>query len=131
MTLADVPICAFVASAQPERAKAFYSDVLGLRLLKDDGFALIYRAGGTILRVQKGAAGSLKPQRFTVLGWEVEDIEATVDALASRGVEFMKVDGLPQDARRIWDAGGGDRVCWFQDPDGNTLSLHEGSTINS
>ena len=127
MTLADTRVCAFVAAADSERAKAFYSTVLGLRLRKDDGFALIYDAGGTSLRIQK--AGTFTPQRFTVLGWEV-DIEQKVDELTARGVEFLRVDGLSQDARGIWDAGG-DRVCWFHDPDGNTLSLHHSASRGS
>jgi hypothetical protein len=60
---------------------------------------------------------------FTVLGWRVTDIEASVSALPARGVEFGRYDGMPQDPLGIWTTPGNDRVAWFLDPDGNTLSL--------
>ena len=122
MSLQQRRIGAFVATAQPDRARAFYSDVLGLRLVLEHGFAMVFDAGGTTLRIQK--VRELVPQPFTTLGWIVDDIEAEVDALTARGVTFMRVEGLPQDARGIWTPADGQKVCWFKDPDGNTLSLN-------
>ena len=121
MSLRQQAIGGFVATAQPDRARAFYSDVLGLRLVTEHAFALVFESGGTTVRVQK--VRELKPQEFTVLGWIVDDIEAEVDLLARRGVTFLRVPGLQQDARGIWTTPGGQKVCWFKDPDGNTLSL--------
>lgn len=122
MSLREQAVGGFVATAQPERARAFYSDVLGLRLVVEHDFALVYEAGGTTVRVQK--VREVRPPDHTVLGWIVDDIEAQVDDLARRGVAFLRVPGLEQDARGIWAPPGGQKVCWFKDPDGNTLSLN-------
>lgn len=119
--LGGAKVMAFVATAAPERAKAFYRDVLGLRFVTDERYALVFEAGGTMLRIQK--VHEFRPQVFTVFGWEVDDIESAVDELVARGASAMRVDGLTQDARGIWDTGGDAKVCWFKDPDGNTLSL--------
>lgn len=126
MALGRQQVGAFVATAQPDRARTFYSDVLGLRLVAEHAFALVYDAGGTPLRVQK--VKELRTQDFTVLGWVVDDIEAEVDELVRRGVTFLRVDGLQQDGRGIWTPPGGQKVCWFKDPDGNTLSLNAPET---
>ncbi len=115
------PLVAFVATADGDRARRFYSDVLGLPVVSDDSFALVCRARGVTLRVQK--VPSFRPQPFTALGWEVDDIADTVDALAKRGVAFERYEGMDQDARGIWTAPSGTRIAWFKDPDGNTLSI--------
>ena len=119
--LGTSPLIGFIATVQPERAKAFYRDVLGLSLVGDEEFALVFDANGTMLRVAK--VSELIPENRTVIGWQVEDIVAVVRDLAARGVQFERYDGLNQDALGIWDAGGGSRVAWFKDPDGNVLSL--------
>ena len=62
-------------------------------------------------------------QPFTVLGWLVEDIDATADALVAAGVQPLRYEGMDQDGAGVWTAPGGARVLWFTDPDGNTLSL--------
>jgi len=112
---------AFLATRDSARARRFYADVLGLRLVSDDPYALVFDAAGTVLRVQK--VDELEPRPFTVLGWRVANIEATVDALVARGVRFERYHGMDQDARGVWRTPGGARVAWFKDPDGNTLSL--------
>ena len=120
--LGDQPLIAMIATTQPERAKTFYSDVLGLKLVEDQWFALVYMAGGTRLHIQKVKEFSALP--FTAIGWTVPDIAATVAALAQKGIKFERFDGMKQDAAGIWTTpDGGGKVCWFKDPDGNTLSL--------
>ena len=124
MTLGQAKVMGFVATADAGRAKEFYRDVLGLRLLSDEHYALVFMAGGgTMLRIQK--VRDLVPQPFTAFGWEVDDLERTVDELVARGATMLRAAGIPQDARGIWDTGDRARVCWFKDPDGNTLSLTE------
>src|SRR6476660_771511 len=103
------------------RAKAFYGETLGLRLIHEDNFATVFDSNGTTLRVSP--AKDLKPQPFTVLGWEVPDIKVTVKALAGIGIEFIRVPGLPQDELWIWSPAPGIFVAWFKDPDGNMLSV--------
>jgi catechol 2,3-dioxygenase-like lactoylglutathione lyase family enzyme len=116
-------IIAFVATIDSKRAKAFYAGTLGLRLLSEDGFALAFDAGGTMLRVAMVQA--VQPAAYTVLGWLVPDIRKAVRELSGRHVRFRRYDGMDQDEHGIWTSPSGAKVAWFQDPDGNTLSVTE------
>ena len=119
--LGEHDVIAFVATAQPEKARAFYEDVLGLRFVSDDPVALLFDAHGTTLRIAK--VTRFTPQQFTVLGWSVPDIDAAVRELAAKSVTFERYPGLEQDAQGVWSPPGGGQVAWFRDPDGNLLSL--------
>jgi len=121
-------ITAFVASVMPERAKQFYRDTLGLHLVSDDQFAVVFDSGGIQLRIQKLKA--FQPHSFTTLGWQVPDIRRSVTALVKRGVTFERYNFMEQDALGIWESPSGARVAWFKDPDGNLLSLGEGGLLN-
>lgn len=114
-------VIAFVGTKQPEQAKAFYTDVLGLRLTEDSPFALVFDANGTMLRVFK--VRELTPLPFTVLGWNVPDIRMVMKGLTSKGISFERYQGMPQDELGVWTTPDGHQVAWFKDPDGNTLSL--------
>ena len=116
-------IVGFTITTQPEKAKAFYTKTLGFPFVKDDGFALVFDAHGTMLRISK--LKQFTPAQFTVLGWEVEDIEAAVAELVRRGVVFERYPGMPQDTNAICTFPGEARVAWFKDPDGNVLSLSQ------
>jgi len=124
--LADAPIMAFVSAVDLDRARAFYEEVLGLAVEEVNDFACVMRSGGTSLRVTR--VESLASQPFTVLGWEVDDIESTVDGLVARGTIFERYDGMSQDERGIWTAPSGAKIAWFPDPDGNVLSLTQFAT---
>jgi catechol 2,3-dioxygenase-like lactoylglutathione lyase family enzyme len=115
----------FVVTKNPAAAREFYGDRLGFRLMGDDEFALVFDANGTQLRLVK--AREFSPGRGTVLGWEVADIYAAIADLVLRGVQFeqFKLPFMPQDAHGVWTPSSGDRVAWFKDPDGNTLSLSQ------
>ena len=119
--LANSPIVAFVATTDASRAKAFYRDVLGLLLISEDEFALVFDANGTMLRV--AIAGEIVLAPYTVLGWRVGDIEATVRGLAAKAVKFERYAWMEQDDLGIWSAPSGAKVAWFKDPDGNLLSV--------
>lgn len=121
--LESAELIAFVATADVPRARAFYEDVVGLELVGDDGFALVFDAHGTTLRVTQVAEVAVAP--YTTLGWLVPDVVTTIAALAGRGVVFERFDGIDQDEHGIWTAPGGGRIAWFKDPDGNTLSVTE------
>ena len=116
-------IIAFVHITDWVRARAFYEDVLGLRLVEEEmPFALVFDANGIMLRVTPG--GEHIPAPGTVLGWEVESIERTVGQLTAAGVEFLCYPGLnDSDPLGIWTSPSGARVAWFHDPDKNVLSL--------
>lgn len=118
-------VMAFAPTTDPEKSRAFYEGVLGLRLASDERpFALVFDANGTMLRIT--VVHELKPQQFTILGWRVTDLEATVDKLTAAGVEFQRYTGVNDaDPRGIWNSPSGARVAWFKDPDGNVLSVTE------
>ena len=113
---------AFVPARDLDRAEAFYVGRLGLTRVSRDEFALAVK-GDVPIRVTRVA--ELEPQPFTVLGWQVEDIDAVVARLAQAGVEFRRYPGMDQNPAGIWRAPSGARVAWFEDPDGNVLSLSE------
>lgn len=119
--LGDAPFIAFAATARPVEARAFYADVLGLRFVEETPFAVVFEHVGTTLRLQK--VESLTPAPYTTLGWEVPDIDTAIDRLVDDGVELTRYGFLEQDERGVWTAPDGTRIAWFQDPDGNTLSL--------
>ena len=120
--LSTSPIMAFSATTNADRAKAFYRDQLGLKLVSEEQYALVFDAGGTMLRVQK--VNAVSEAKYTTLGWNVPDIAATVDELANAGVKFEHY-GMPgQDENGIWTPpGSSTKIAWFKDPDGNILSL--------
>jgi|SRR5262245_5966430 len=119
--LSTSKLVCFVATGRPAESRRFYQGVLGLSVVEDGPFALVFDANGTELRVQKVQAVS--PQPYTVLGWQVRDIEAVARRLSERGVPLERYDGLHQDALGIWSTPDGSRVAWFKDPDGHTVSL--------
>jgi catechol 2,3-dioxygenase-like lactoylglutathione lyase family enzyme len=121
MTLANCDVMAFVATTQPEKALAFYCDVLGLSFEEDSPFALVVRAPNATLRIQK--VQSFEPLPFTSLGWIVKDIKATAQELIEKGVNFERFEWMNQDDLGVWASPSGALVSWFKDPDGNVLSL--------
>ena len=120
--LGSIDIVAFVPTKDAEKARAFYVGVLGLRFVKDDGFALVFDANGIKVRVAKA---QFTPAPFTILGWQVGDIEKVVAGLQGKGVQFERFGFFEQDALGIWTAPSGDKVAWFKDPDGNILSVSQ------
>lgn len=116
-------IMAFVGVSNADKARAFYRDTLGLTMLYEDGFALVFEIGGIMLRVT--LVGEVRPQPYTVLGWQVSDATATARALASAGVKLERYPHVPQDEDGIWTAPGGAKIAWFRDPDGNILSISQ------
>ena len=119
----DTPIIAFVATTDQARAKQFYAKTLGLKLVSEDGFALAFDAGGTMLRV--ASVNELKPAGYTVLGWIVPDIAKAIKHLTAKGITFQRYGFFEQDTRGVWTSPSGAKIAWFLDPDGNTLSLTE------
>ena len=120
--LGSINIVAFVPTKDAEKARAFYESVLGLRFVKDDGFALVLDANGIMVRI---ARAEFTPAPFTILGWQVIDIEEVVDGLVAKGVQFERFGFFEQDPLGIWTAPTGDKVAWFKDPDGNVLSVSQ------
>ena len=97
--------------------------MLGLKFVSDDGFALVFDANGIMLRAAK--MQTVTPAQFTVLGWQVANIEKMVRELTAKGVRFEIFGFFKQDELGIWTAPTGDRIAWFKDPDGNILSVSQ------
>ena len=121
VVLARSPFVGFIPVQDLEQARVFYGQTLGLTIVEDTPIALVVDAGGTPLRLT--LVDGLRAQPFTIAGWTVEDLDGAVDALTAAGVAFLRFPGMDQDERGIWTTPGGQRVGWFADPDGNTLSL--------
>jgi len=122
--LGSYNIIGFVTIVDVTRAKEFYQNTLGLRLVMEEPpFALVFEANGIMLRL--GMATEIPPAHGTVLGWQVPDITATVKDLEQAGVCFERYQQMKQDELGIWASPTGAKVAWFKDPDGNTLSLSE------
>ncbi len=116
-------VVTFLITTNADTAVAFYRDTLGLKFLRDDGFALVFDLGGVMLRISR--VPEFNPAQHTVLGWESENIAVTVDELAAKGVAFNRYPSMGQDERGICTFPGGDKVAWFKDPDGNVLSISQ------
>jgi len=116
----DNPVL-FLATANAERARAFYERVLGLKFVADEPPALVFRSGDRMLRIQKVDQVHTAP--YTALGWAVSDLRRTVQDLRAAGVAFQRYEGVDQDADGIWQAPSGALIAWFHDPDGHVLSL--------
>jgi catechol 2,3-dioxygenase-like lactoylglutathione lyase family enzyme len=119
--LSGADLVALVGTADVARARPFYEGTLGLSVIAEDPYALVLDANGTMLRVT--AVPDYHPAGFTVCGWRVDDIAATIGELTQRGVSFLRFDGMEQDELGVWTAPSQAKVAWFNDPDANVLSL--------
>lgn len=117
------PAHAIVATRDLDAALAFYSGTLGLTVIENDAYGCFLEAAGTEVRLS--VVEGFEPAGLPVLGWLVPDVAATVAALAAAGVPTVRVAGLGQDDAGIWTGPDGARLAWFQDPDGNLLSMVE------
>jgi catechol 2,3-dioxygenase-like lactoylglutathione lyase family enzyme len=113
---------AFSGFAVPdlEQAKRYYGDTLGLRVSEDHGLLTLHIAGEWNIVVYPKP--DHVPAVYTILNFPVDDVEATVDALAGRGVQFERYEGFDQDEKGIL-RGEGPPIAWFRDPAGNILSV--------
>jgi catechol 2,3-dioxygenase-like lactoylglutathione lyase family enzyme len=119
--LSDAALMAFIPVSEIELARTFYASTLGFAILDESPFALVIDANGVKLRLTP--IPEMQPQGFTIAGWEVADINATIDELSALGVTFQRYEGMEQRPNGVWPAPSGDLVAWFADLDGNVLSL--------
>lgn len=122
MPLTHARPVAMITTKDRKRAEPFYRETLGLNALPGDGFAAVFEIAGGSLRLTEVPGFEASP--YPVLGFEVDDIGAAVANLVGKGVKMNIYDGLGQDADGIWTAPDSScRVAFFNDPDGNALSL--------
>ena len=129
--LGDAHIAARLPAQDLERARRFYSEKLGLDPVEVRPGGLLYRGASGEFGLFESAGAS--PGTFTQMGWVVDDIEATVSELRTRGVVFEEVDlpglktvdGIAEIEGNYPSKGSGERAAWFRDSEGNMLGLGE------
>ncbi len=117
---ADTKAYSGIAVKDLSEARRFYGDALGIRTSEEYGLMWLHLAGGrdTLIYEQDDAS----PASFTVLNFQVDDIDAAVDALREAEVEMERYEGFEQDERGIFREEG-PYIAWFKDPSGNVLSV--------
>ena len=120
MIQASHPV-AFLPSEDLDRSERFFRETLEIPLASRSPYALAFQVQGALLRVTK--VEGLRPQPFTVFGWQVLDIRSEIERLRDGGIVMLRYEGLVQDDAGIWTTDNGDMVAWFHDPDSNVLSL--------
>ena len=106
-----------------ERAREFYGETLGLEtsvLDEENGLMVLHLAGDRDTFVYRKP--DFEPATYTILNFQVDDVEKAVDDLAGRGVRFERYDGFEQDEKGIAH-GMGPEIAWFKDPAGNILAV--------
>jgi catechol 2,3-dioxygenase-like lactoylglutathione lyase family enzyme len=103
-----------------QKARQFYGETLGLRTSEEYGLLWLHLAGDrdTLVYEQPNAT----PASYTILNFQVDDIDSAVDELFARGVHFERYDGMNQDSRGVF-RDEGPYIAWFKDPAGNVLSV--------
>jgi catechol 2,3-dioxygenase-like lactoylglutathione lyase family enzyme len=124
--LGDYPIEAMIPATDMTRARAFYADTLGLKVVREDPEGVEFESGGVRFAVYptRMTAGS----EATVAGWNVEDLDAEMKDLRARGITFEEYD--VEDIKTVDGVLDleGERAAWFRDPDGNVLAVAQLAT---
>ncbi len=111
-----------IATRDRKISAPYYRDTLGLPLISEDPYAAVFNLSGAVMRLS--TIEDWKPHKHTVFGFEVADIAATIRSLKSKGVDFIVYPGFGQSDDGVWTSpDGAAKVAWFNDPDGNNLSL--------
>ncbi len=107
-----------------DAAREFYEGTLGLRievLSEEFGVTALKLAAGTDVLMY--VSPEMSPPSYTMLNFEVDDVEATVDGLSERGISFQRYDGFDHNEKGIVSGGPGPEIAWFEDPSGNTIAV--------
>ena len=105
-----------------DEAKRFYGETLGVEVAvldEENGVMALKLNGGDVFFYRKP---DFEPATYTILNFEVDDVDAAVDELSSNGVDFERYEGFEQDEKAI-ARGPGPSIAWFKDPAGNILSV--------
>ncbi|HET8820382.1 MAG TPA: VOC family protein [Thermoleophilaceae bacterium] len=118
--LANTPAFSGFAVPDVDAARDFYANTLGLDVTEDNGLLTLKLAGDRPTLVYPKP--DHEPATYTILNFQVEDIDAAVDELSGRGITFERYEGFPQDDQGVMRGNGPD-IAWFKDPAGNILSV--------
>jgi catechol 2,3-dioxygenase-like lactoylglutathione lyase family enzyme len=117
----DTPAFSSFAVDDIDAARDFYGEKLGLKVTDDEmGFITLHLAGDRQTMVYPKP--DFSPATYTILNFAVDDVDAAVDELTGRGVDFERYDGFDQDERGIARSDG-PAIAWFKDPAGNILAV--------
>jgi catechol 2,3-dioxygenase-like lactoylglutathione lyase family enzyme len=103
-----------------QKARQFYGETLGLRTSEEYGLLWLHLASDRDTLVYEQSSAT--PASYTILNFQVDDIDSAVDELIARGVHFERYDGMNQDSRGVF-RDEGPYIAWFKDPAGNVLSV--------
>jgi catechol 2,3-dioxygenase-like lactoylglutathione lyase family enzyme len=121
----DTPAYSGFAVDDIDKAREFYAETLGLEVVTEEMGALTLRlAGGRPTLIYPKP--DFTPATYTILNFEVDDIDAAVDELGARGVSFERYEAFDQDEKGIargLAADQGPDIAWFTDPAGNILAV--------
>jgi catechol 2,3-dioxygenase-like lactoylglutathione lyase family enzyme len=117
---ADTKAFSGIAVNDLQKAREFYGETLGLNTSEEYGLMWLHLAGGRDTLVYEQSDPT--PASYTILNFEVDDIEEAVEALVQRGVRFERYDDMEQDEQGVF-RGEGPYIAWFKDPSGNVLSV--------
>ena len=118
--LANTPAFSGFAVPDIDAARDFYANTLGLEVTEENGLLTLKLAGDRPTLVYPKP--DYTPATYTILNFQVEDIDAAVDELSGRGITFERYEGFPQDEKGVMRGNGPD-IAWFKDPAGNILSV--------
>jgi catechol 2,3-dioxygenase-like lactoylglutathione lyase family enzyme len=128
--LASAKPVVIIATRDRALSLPFYRDTLGLPLLAQDPFAAVFRLAGAVMRLS--SVEGWTAHAHTVFGFEVTDIAAAIRALSAKGVRFINYPEFGQSEEGVWTSpDGAAKVAWFNDPDGNNLSLTQVLRVNA
>ena len=119
--LANTPAFSGFAVPDIDAARDFYANTLGLEVTTEEmGVLTLHLAGDRPTMIYPKP--DFTPATYTILNFQVEDIDAAVDELTSRGIAFERYEGFPQDEKGVMRGNGPD-IAWFKDPAGNVVSV--------
>jgi catechol 2,3-dioxygenase-like lactoylglutathione lyase family enzyme len=118
--LTNTPAFSGFAVPDIDAARDFYANTLGLDVTEENGLLTLKLAGDRPTLVYPKP--DYTPATYTILNFQVEDIDVAVDELSGRGITFERYEGFPQDEKGVMRGNGPD-IAWFKDPAGNILSV--------
>lgn len=123
--LSDTKTFSSFAARDLDAEKQFFGETLGIDLTEENGMLVLHLAGDQEVIVYPKP--DHEPASFTVLNFQVDDLDREVNDLIAKGVAFNKYEQFDQDDRGVASDpdGGMPRIAWFSDPAGNVLSVVE------
>jgi len=121
--LGEFDVMTNIAVKDIEESKKFYGEILGLKVIKDDGYGVLYTSGNAGGRLFVYPAPTAGQSQATIATWEVQDVKIITEKLGQAGVKFEKYEFPGVEYDGPVHIMGGMKSAWFKDPSGNILGL--------